>query len=26
VAPWCGGAYVPGNGTNFGTCPPVVKK
>jgi putative membrane protein len=25
VAPWCGGAYAPGNGTNFGTCPPVVK-
>ena len=25
VAPWCGGAYAPGGGTNFGTCPPVVK-
>jgi len=25
VAPWCGGAYAPGAGTNFGTCPPVVK-
>jgi putative membrane protein len=25
VAPWCGGAYAPGNGTNFGTCAPVVK-
>ena len=22
---WCGGAYVPGAGTNFGTCPPVVR-
>jgi putative membrane protein len=25
LVPWCGGAYVPGSGTNFGTCPPVVK-
>jgi putative membrane protein len=25
MAPWCGGAYAPGAGTNFGTCPPVVK-
>ena len=25
VAPWCGGAYAPANGTNFGTCAPVVK-
>jgi putative membrane protein len=25
VVPWCGGAYVPGTGTNFGTCAPVVK-
>ena len=25
VAPWCGGAYAPGAGTNFGTCAPVVK-
>lgn len=25
VAPWCGGAYAPGAGSNFGTCPPVVK-
>ena len=24
--PWCGGAYVPGTGTNFGTCAPVVVK
>jgi putative membrane protein len=25
VAPWCGGAYAPGNGTNFGTCAPVTR-
>jgi putative membrane protein len=25
AVPWCGGAYVPGAGTNFGTCAPVVK-
>jgi putative membrane protein len=25
LVPWCGGAYAPGNGTNFGTCIPVVK-
>jgi putative membrane protein len=25
AGPWCGGAYVPGAGTNFGTCPPVVR-
>ena len=25
AAPWCGGAYAPGAGTNFGTCAPVVK-
>ncbi len=25
AAPWCGGAYAPGAGTNFATCPPVVK-
>jgi putative membrane protein len=25
VAPWCGGAYAPAGGTNFGTCAPVVK-
>lgn len=25
VVPWCGGAFVPGSGTNFGTCAPVVK-
>jgi hypothetical protein len=26
VAPWCGGAYAPAGGSNFGTCPPVVAK
>jgi putative membrane protein len=25
VVPWCGGAHAPVGGTNFGTCPPVVK-
>ena len=25
VVPWCGGAFVPGQGTNFATCAPVVK-
>jgi putative membrane protein len=25
VMPWCGGAYAPVGGTNFGTCLPVVK-
>lgn len=25
VVPWCGGAFIPGSGTNFGTCAPVVK-
>jgi putative membrane protein len=25
AAPWCGGVYAPGRGTNFGTCAPVVK-
>jgi putative membrane protein len=25
AAPWCGGAYAPAAGTNFGTCAPVVK-
>lgn len=25
VAPWCGGAYAPVGGTNFGTCAPVVR-
>lgn len=25
VAPWCGGAYTPSAGTNFGTCPPVTR-
>jgi putative membrane protein len=25
VVPWCGGAYLPGGGTNFATCPPVVR-
>jgi putative membrane protein len=25
AAPWCGGAYAPVGGTNFGTCAPVVK-
>ena len=25
AGPWCGGAYAPGAGTNFGTCAPVVK-
>jgi len=25
VAAWCGGAYMPAGGTNFATCPPVVK-
>jgi putative membrane protein len=23
VMPWCGGAYVPGRGTNFGVCAPA---
>ena len=23
VVPWCGGAYVPGAGTNFGVCAPA---
>jgi putative membrane protein len=25
AVPWCGGAYAPGVGTNFGMCAPVVK-
>jgi putative membrane protein len=25
VVPWCGGAYAPAAGSNFGTCVPVVK-
>jgi putative membrane protein len=25
MTPWCGGAYAAVGGTNFGTCPPVVK-
>ena len=25
LVPWCGGAFVPGSGTNFGTCAAVVK-
>jgi len=25
AVPWCGGAYAPGAGTNFGYCAPVVK-
>jgi putative membrane protein len=25
MTPWCGGAYAATGGTNFGTCPPVVK-
>jgi putative membrane protein len=25
AVPWCGGAFAPGAGTNFGTCAPVVK-
>ena len=25
AAPWCGGAYAPRAGTNFGYCTPVVK-
>ena len=25
VAPWCGGAYAPVGGTNFGTCAPVTR-
>ena len=25
AVPWCGGAYAPVGGTNFGTCAPVVK-
>jgi putative membrane protein len=25
ATPWCGGAYANTAGTNFGTCPPVVK-
>ena len=25
ATPWCGGAYAPNAGTNFATCPPVIK-
>jgi len=25
VVPWCGGAYAPGAGTNFGVCFPVTR-
>ena len=25
AVPWCGGAFAPAAGTNFGTCAPVVK-
>lgn len=25
VAPWCGGAYAPTGGVNFGTCAPVMR-